>query len=282
MLRQYLNFILAASCLLLFSVGCSNSDSDEGNTDSPAIESIPLAGPLLYQTGSILLQSVREDSDKNEPVTTNFFTDTDNNTITDNFPFEGNDTPTLRYDENGRVTFIDSTSTTGLGRRVDYNEDGSINSIIRSGSDEVLNDNFYYEQGRLVKRIETSYCCGSEEIAKSIDYFYDDRGFLPESKRLTPGAGGVNTNSTNKFTVDSLGRVIEILEKVEDSGDFERRHVLTYDDSGNIFNHEIYSSDGALETVITNTYEPSSVPTPNFMGFLAATSQNFIPINDFN
>jgi len=261
----------------------SDASTEAGNTDAAstdagaAFEPSPFSGPALFQTGSVPVSRVREFTDDRKTVVIDFEVDSEANRVGNNM--EEFKLPGFYYDDAGRVTAFEGLSTTGPWGRVEYNENGSIHTVFFDNGDESVTYRFNYEKGRLVSTTNTVYCCGKTDLIVQVNYVYDADGTLLSATKVKPGTNEVEPAGGYQFTLNNENRISEVLENVADSGEFEQRHLLTYDNAGNITKHEIYNSDGSLDSTTITTYVDSPELVPNVMGFIAARNSAFVPVH---
>jgi len=253
---------------------------DGGTITTPITSSAPasaLTGPLLFQTGNTAVQGMQENVGIGfSPPTFTYTTDTTTNTTGDGLP--ANNLPDIVYDDQGRGIEI-LTSSTAIPILIDYNDDDTIASISRTTSAGLVSQTiFTYEDGRLINKTSTSDLSDGTILDEGfISYNYSDDGTLVSADQVSFFAGITFTN-TFEFSVDAMGRVIEVL--IFDGGaELQDRYVINYDANGNIATVQLLRGpDGNTPFVnFTYTYAASAEPTVNLFGFLAATNDGFIP-----
>ncbi len=252
----------------------SSTDNNSGTleaTGETGTEGTAVLGegmPFLYQTG-YTLRSYRSYPPGGEGTTVRFTTDTASNTIEDDDDSER--FPEFRYDAAGRVTSFgfNMLRFNDIGNVVSYNPDNTIAEYAAGNYNA-----FEYNNSTYASRTFGSIADGARAPINTIVYNYSPDGMLTNSRYLDTDTGE-QTNRGYDYTVNQNG-LVDSVQLVNLATSFRVfRITFAYDDNNNITRSETFSEGGELIFTWDFTFEPSSEPTPNIVGFMMIAEAGF-------
>jgi len=182
------------------------------------------------------------------------------------------------YDDLGRVVEIDNLIAEPT--YIEYNDDGSVKSVTQTDPNGSHLVTFGYLHGKLVNQTIVSDLPDRGKETRELTYLYSEEGLLLRTEEYAPESDQPSAQRL-EFTLDDLGRVIEVLQYTV-TNELFFRHTVSYNDNGNIESQSRYTPDGALISSTKFTYRINSEPTPNIAGFHAIRGGSFLPELNFS